>query len=142
MIGVATKPNDVTTDASPAKAASSRAMTIAYTLWLIAAVGLMTFGAMCIFASNATIYARVLGGIFVVAAAGVGLLAGKARDGEPRWQRAAVALSLTFALFQIVVVILADFQFWYLLLGAIVLLVAGTLVYRTNVDNWVQSAGK
>jgi hypothetical protein len=110
-------------------------MTAAYIIWLLAAIALMFFGGACIFAGNTTAAWRAIGAIFLAAAAGVAVLAGKARQGDPRFQRAAVALSMTFGLLQIAFVLLTGY--WALLVTGVALLVAAYLCYRTNVDHWV-----
>lgn len=118
----------------------TRGETAAYTLWLLCAIALIFFGAACIFASNATGLSRATGVIFVLGAAAMGALAGKARQREVRFQRAAVALSMTFGLLQLAFIIVS--HFWALVVTAIAMLVAAYLWYRDNGDEWVQQAGK
>jgi len=118
-------------------------MTAAYTLWLLAAVALIFFGAAFVFANNFTNKdnARVFGVVLAIAGAAVGVLAGKARQGDVRFQRAAVALSMVLGLLLIAVVILAPGWGYFLIVG-IMLLVAAFLTYRANVDRWFPGAEK
>jgi peptidoglycan/LPS O-acetylase OafA/YrhL len=138
-IGVATKSNKESKGVSPTPR-MTRGETAAYTLWLLCAIALIFFGAACIFASNATGLSRATGVIFVLGAAGMGALAGKARQREVRFQRAAVALSMTFGLLQLAFVIVS--HFWALVVTAIAMLVAAYLWYRDNSDEWVRQAEK
>jgi hypothetical protein len=70
----------------------------------------------------------------------MGALAGKARQGEVRFQRAAVALSMTCGLLQLAFVIVS--HFWVLVVTAVAMLAAAYLWYRDNADNWVRQADK
>lgn len=107
-----------------------RPVTVAFWCWIAAAVLLIT-GGLLPAALNPSLPAVVLGAGAVAALAGLGMAfaAGRTRSGEPRFRRAAIALSLT------VVVVVAVLGVVHLLapvtLLALLPLIAGTVSIRS-----------
>ncbi|NUS44332.1 MAG: hypothetical protein HOQ24_11670 [Mycobacteriaceae bacterium] len=108
---------------------------VGYGLWLFGAALSMFVGLLLVVASGFPPAARGFGVVLIVVAAVLALLATPARRGDVRMQRAAVALSMVFALFQVAAAILGGPAL--LLVAAVVLLAGGLAVYRANADRWV-----
>jgi hypothetical protein len=102
-----------------------RAVTAAFWCWVAASVLLMVGG---LIAATAAIPIMYTGGGVITALAGAGMafLAGRARSGDTRFRRAAVALSLTIV---VLVALLAVFAVVHVLtLLGVLPLIAGTVL--------------
>lgn len=73
-----------------------RPVTIAFFLWLVAAILLVLLGLLLV-SSRYEVpgVVRGLGAVWIAVGLALGWLAGKARSGDPRYRRAAIALTLT-----------------------------------------------
>ncbi|MGV0740839.1 hypothetical protein [Mycolicibacterium sp. XJ870] len=107
----------------------SLAATIGFYFWLVAAVLLMVGGMIAAAVSLPGLDSVVLRGAGVLTAlAGVGMafLAGRSRSGDPRFRRAAIALSLAIV---VIVAVIARFGLVHILtLLAMILLIFGTIL--------------
>lgn len=131
-----------------------RAVSVAYWLWLVAAVLLVLFGLLAVTTSSDEIrrqfvengndpasvdsFVLLLRGIGVgslVVGIVVGLLAGPVRTGDPRFRRALVTLSGVFALLSMATVLLGLTP-GVLLIVPILLVIAAVLVYRPGARDW------
>jgi hypothetical protein len=102
-----------------------RVVTAAFWCWLVAAILLIVGG---LLAASVAVPAVFRGGGVVTALAGVGMafLAGRSRNGDTRFRRAAVALALTIV---VLVALLAVFGVVHVLtLLAVLPLIAGTVL--------------
>lgn len=118
---------------------AGRGMALAYALWLIVAAALVALGLAFVFLAGGSLFDRGFGALLVVLAGALGFLAGKARSGDVRGQRAAVVFSIAFALFQIAAVIIGGPAI--LLLSAILLMVAGGIAFRARTGAWFSGVG-
>lgn len=116
-----------------------RAVTAAFWCWIIAAVLLIVGGSLPA-ALNRSLPAIFLGCGLIAAVAGVGMafVAGRTRSGEPRFRRAAIALSLA------IVVVVSALSLAHLLapitLVALLPLIAGTVAIRSpEAQSWFEA---
>jgi len=129
-------------------------VSIAYWLWLVAAIALFLFGILAASANGDSIrerladldystetadafvlMLRVTGGMSVVVGLAIGFMAGPVRNGHYRFRRALVALSAIFALFQAGAV-LTGISPVILLVVPVLLVAASVLVYRPGAKEW------
>lgn len=108
---------------------------VAYTLYLLGATAFIFFGAMSVAASNAQAVDRVLGTILIVVGAAFGLMAGRSRAGDVRFQRALVALSMTVTLLTLALTIL-NLHAVVLLIASLLTMGGGIIVFRANSETW------
>ncbi|MBU8819239.1 hypothetical protein [Mycolicibacterium goodii] len=112
----------------PARA-KSLVETIGFTFWLVAAVLLMVGGMIAASVSLPGLDTPVFRGVGVliaVAGAGMAFLAGRSRSGDPRFRRAAIALSVAIV---VIVALTARLGVVHILtLIGIVLLIIGTIL--------------
>lgn len=109
--------------------AKSLVETIGFTFWLVAAVLLMVGGMIAASVSLPGLDTPVFRGVGVliaVAGAGMAFLAGRSRSGDPRFRRAAIALSVAIV---VIVALTARLGVVHILtLIGIVLLIIGTIL--------------
>jgi peptidoglycan/LPS O-acetylase OafA/YrhL len=75
--------------------------------------------------------------LFAVAGLGLGYLAGRARLGQRRFRRAAVALALAIAVFLAVFALMSRGPVWLVLM--IVTIVGAVLMMRPSAQEWFDS---
>lgn len=121
-------PSQSSPPSEPARA-HSRVETIGVTFWLVAAVLLMVGGMIAASVSLPGVDTAVFRGVGVliaIAGAGMAFLAGRSRGGDPRFRRAAIALSVAIV---VIVALTARIGVVHVLtLIGIVLLVVGTIL--------------
>jgi hypothetical protein len=110
-----------------------RSVQVAFWSWVAAAVVLVLFG-MWLLASTAPIFTRGVGVILAVAGLAVGYLAARTANGDKRFRRAAVALSLALAVLLALLAILNLRPLW--LIPMVLLLAGAHAATRTSVDPW------
>ncbi|MGW4099907.1 MULTISPECIES: hypothetical protein [unclassified Mycobacterium] len=102
---------------------ASRRATIVFSCWLVGAVLLIAGGMLAVSASppggNAMLY-RGIGALVALAGLGMAFLAGRSRSDDPRYRRAAIALSLAI----VVLVLLTGLNI--LVLVSLLPLIVGT----------------
>jgi hypothetical protein len=113
-----------------------RAVTAAFWCWVVASVLLIVGGLIAASVALPAIY-RGSGVITAVAGAGMAYLAGRSRNGDTRFRRAAVVLSLTIV---VLVAVTAVFGVVHVLtLLAVLPLIAGTvLITRPAASSWAE----
>jgi hypothetical protein len=103
-----------------------RVVTAAFWCWVVASLLLIVGGLIAASVSALPMVYRGVGVITVLAGAGMAFLAGRARSGDTRFRRAAVALSLAIV---VLVAILAVIGVVHMLtLLAVLPLIAGTVL--------------
>jgi hypothetical protein len=103
-----------------------RVVTAAFWCWLVAAILLIVGGLLAASVAALPMVYRGGGVITALAGAGVAFLAGRSRNGDTRFRRAAVALALTIV---VLVALLAVFGVVHALtLLAVLPLIAGTVL--------------
>ncbi|MFD1815042.1 hypothetical protein [Rhodococcus gannanensis] len=131
-----------------------RLVDVAYWLWLVAAGLLVLFGLLALTASGDTLRTsfveagaepdvadslvtllRGTGVLGIAVGLGTGALAGPVRAGHAGFRRAEVALSGVYAVIQVLSVAVGVGQ-PQMLLCALLMVVAGVLVYRPSVRDW------
>lgn len=121
-------PSQSSPPSEPARA-NSLVETIGFTFWLVAAVLLMVGGMIAASVSLPGVDTAVFRGVGVliaIAGAGMAFLAGRSRSGDPRFRRAAIALSVAIV---VIVALTARIGVVHILtLIGIVLLIAGTIL--------------
>jgi biotin transporter BioY len=116
-----------------------RVVDTAFWTWLAASV-LLVLGGLLIATSTGNIPGlfRGMGGLFAVAGFAMGYLAGRTRQGDKRFRRATVALTLAL---MILVTLFALSTMGFLWLVIIVLLItAATLAMRPVATEWFDAA--
>jgi peptidoglycan/LPS O-acetylase OafA/YrhL len=126
---------------SPAPPSRPRIVEGAFWLWLVASIMLVSFGLLqATSRGDIPVFLRGAGVIWILAGAAMGYLAGRTRRGDPRFRRAAVALSLA------VVLLLALFSVmtlgWIWLVIMILTMVAAALVMRPSAAAWFDQGGQ
>jgi hypothetical protein len=113
-----------------------RVVTAAFWCWVVASVLLIVGGLIAASVALPAIY-RGSGVITAVAGAGMAYLAGRSRNGDTRFRRAAVVLSLTIV---VLVAVTAVFGVVHVLtLLAVLPLIAGTvLITRPAASSWAE----
>jgi hypothetical protein len=113
-----------------------RVVTAAFWCWVVASVLLIVGGLIAASVALPAIY-RGSGVITAVAGAGTAYLAGRSRNGDTRFRRAAVVLSLTIV---VLVAVTAVFGVVHVLtLLAVLPLIAGTvLITRPAASSWAE----
>jgi hypothetical protein len=102
-----------------------RVVTTAFWCWVVASV-LLIVGGLIVAAASLPPLSRGGGVITGLAGAGMAFLAGRSRTGDPRFRRAAVALSLAIVVLMPLVVMFGVVHVLTLL--AVLLLIAGTVL--------------
>jgi hypothetical protein len=104
-----------------------RAVTAAFWCWVVAAILLIIGGLIAASVGLPPVY-RGAGVLTAIGGAGMAFLAGRTRNGDPRFRRAAVALSLAIV---VLVALFAVFGVVHMLtLVAVIPLIAGTVLIR------------
>jgi nucleoside permease NupC len=102
-----------------------RVVTAAFWCWLVAAILLIVGGLLAASVALPAVF-RGVGVVTALAGAGMAFLAGRSRNGDTRFRRAAVALALTIV---VLVALLAVFGVVHVLtLLAVLPLIAGTVL--------------
>jgi hypothetical protein len=112
-----------------------RVVTAAFWCWLIASILLIVGGLLAASVSIPAVF-RGAGVVTALAGAGMAFLAGRSRNGDTRFRRAALALALTIV---VLVALCAVFGVVHVLtLIAVIPLIAGTvLMTRPAASSWV-----
>jgi hypothetical protein len=112
-----------------------RVVTAAFWCWLAASILLIVGGLLAASISLPAVF-RGAGVVTALAGAGMAFLAGRSRNGDTRFRRAALALSLTIV---VLVALCAVFGVVHVLtLVAVIPLIAGTvLMTRPAASSWV-----
>ncbi|KWX23693.1 hypothetical protein H7J87_07200 [Mycolicibacterium wolinskyi] len=117
------------TPSSPPPPQRSLVTTVGFCFWLVAAVLLMVGGMIAASVSLPgldTLVFRGTGVLTALAGIGMAFLAGRSRSGDPRFRRAAIALSLAIV---VIVALTARFGVVHILtLFGVVLLIIGTIL--------------
>ena len=111
-----------------------RIVTIGFVLWALAAVLLIAAGLALALSVAAMGFYRGAGVLSVLAGIGLGFLAGRARLGDARFHRAAVALSLVLVVLLAVFSVLSHGLVWRLIM--ILVIVAAALMVRPSARDW------
>jgi len=120
-----------------------RSVTVAFWLWLVSVV-VMVFDGLFVLTFDyqvPAIFPRVSGGILIVTGVALGYLAGKTRQGDWRFARATVALSLALVVFLSFMLVTKTLG---LILAPVVvfLIIAAGLVMRTaTASAWFAAHG-
>ncbi|MFN3003192.1 hypothetical protein [Mycolicibacterium wolinskyi] len=117
------------TPSSPPPPQRSLVTTVGFCFWLVAAVLLMVGGMIAASVSLPgldTLVFRGTGVLTALAGIGMAFLAGRSRSGDPRFRRAAIALSLAIV---VIVALTARFGVVHILtLFGVILLIIGTIL--------------
>ncbi len=105
----------------------------AFWVWVVAGILLVTFGLLAAIASAAAFF-RGAGVIFALAGLALGFLAGRARGGDSRSHRAAVALAVVLVLLLAVYALLSIGPIWLVIM--VVLIVGTFLAMRPATLAW------
>jgi hypothetical protein len=112
-----------------------RIVTAAFWCWLVASVLLVAFGMLVALSpDNLPVLFRGAGAIFAASGLGLGYLAGRARLGEARFRRAAVALALAIVAMLALFVFMSRGPVWLVVM--IVTLVGAILMMRPAAQDW------
>ena len=113
-----------------------RVVTAAFWCWVVASMLLIVGGLLAASVSLPPVF-RGAGAVTALAGAGMAFLAGRSRGGNPRFRRAALALSLTIV---VLVALLAVFGVVHVLtLLAVLALIAGAvLMTRPAAASWAE----
>ena len=131
-----------------------RPVEVAYWLWLVCAALLVLFGLMSLTASGDAVREQFLahgadpgnvdglvlllrgsGGLALAVGVGIGFLAGPVRAGDPRFRRAAAALSAVYAALQVVALAIGVGRPETLMV-AVGMVASALLVYLRPVSGW------
>ena len=124
---------------SPAPPSRPRPVNLAFWVWLVAAALTAALGLMQL-TQNAPLFFRLIGVVLVVAGLAQGFLTGRARNGDPRFARAATALALaTVVLTAVMLFIFGAGPLALVALAVIMaLLIAGTFyITRPEATTWL-----
>jgi peptidoglycan/LPS O-acetylase OafA/YrhL len=112
-----------------------RAVTIAFFCWLAAAILLILGGLLLVFSNGqAPVFFRGAGVVWIVTGALLSYLAGRARGGDTRFRRAAVALSIALALLLALFAVMSSGLVWLFVL--ILVLVGAVVIMRPAAQQW------
>jgi hypothetical protein len=112
-----------------------RIVTVAFWCWLVASVLLVAFGMLLALSPDPLpVLFRGAGALFAAAGLGLGYLAGRARLGQPRFRRAAVALALAIVVLLALFALMSRGPVWLLVM--IVTMVGAILMMRPSAQNW------
>jgi hypothetical protein len=116
-----------------------RVVEAAFWSWLAGAV-LLVLGGLSIATSNAHIPAffRGAGGLFAVTGFAIGYLAGRTRQGDKRFRRATVALTLALTVLVTLFALSTMGLIWLLVI--VLLITAATLAMRPAASDWFDTA--
>ncbi|MCX2933230.1 hypothetical protein ORI20_23440 [Mycobacterium sp. CVI_P3] len=112
-----------------------RVVSIAFWCWLAAAILLIMGGLLLVFSqAHVPVVFRGAGVLWILSGALLSFLAGRARNGDTRFRRAAVALSLALTVALALFAVLTSGVVWLFVL--VLLMVAGVLVMRPSAQQW------
>lgn len=112
-----------------------RVVAIAFWCWLAASILLILGGLLLAFSqAPVPVFFRGAGVLWVVVGALLSYLAGRARSGDTRFRRAAVALSIALAVLLALFSVMTSGLVWLFVL--ILVLVAAVLVLRPAAQQW------
>ena len=111
-----------------------RVVTVAFWLWTLAAVLLIAAGLSSLLSEALIGFYRYAGVLWLVAGIGLGFLAGRTRQGDARFRRAGVALSLALVLLLAVFSLMSQGLIWLPIM--IVVMAAAVLMMRPSAQDW------
>jgi peptidoglycan/LPS O-acetylase OafA/YrhL len=112
-----------------------RIVSIAFWCWLAAAILLILGGLLLVFSQGpAPVFFRGAGALWIVSGALLSYLAGRARGGDTRFRRAAVALSIALALLLALFSVMTSGLVWLFVL--VLVIVAAVLILRPSAQQW------
>jgi peptidoglycan/LPS O-acetylase OafA/YrhL len=114
-----------------------RVVSAGFWCWAAAAVLLVAFGLLLAFSPDSlpTLF-RGMGGLFAAAGLGLGFLAGRARLGDARFRRAAIALSLAIVVILALFALYSRGPIWLLIM--ILTMVGAVLMMRPPAQEWFE----
>ena len=124
---------------SPAPPSRPRPVNLAFWVWLVAAALTAALGLMQL-TQNAPLFFRLIGVVLVVAGLAQGFLTGRARNGDPRFARAATALALATVVLNAIMLFMFGAGPLALIALAVImaLLIAGTFyITRPEATTWL-----
>jgi hypothetical protein len=110
-----------------------RSVDVAFYAWTAAGIVLVLLG-MILVTSNVPMFFRGVGFILMIVGLAQAYLGSRARGGDKRFRRAAIALALTFSVLLIVLVFIYVRLLW--LLPMILLMVGAYGASRPSADEW------
>jgi peptidoglycan/LPS O-acetylase OafA/YrhL len=112
-----------------------RVVTVAFWCWVVASVLLVAFGMLLALSSqDLPVLFRGAGALFALSGLGLGYLSGRARLGQPRFRRAAVALALAIVVILALFALMSRGPVWLLVM--IVTMVGAVLMMRPSAQDW------
>lgn len=112
-----------------------RIVTVAFFCWLAGAILLMLGGLLIVFSqAPVPVFFRGAGVLWIVAGALLSYLAGRARSGDTRFRRAAVALSIALAVLLALFSVMTSGLVW--LFALVLVIVPAVLVMRPAAQQW------
>lgn len=114
-----------------------RVVTAAFWCWVCASVLLVAFGLLLASSEDdvPTLF-RGVGVLFALAGLGLGYLAGRARLGDRRFRRAAVALALAVVVLLALFALISRGPIW--LLAMVLAMVGAVLIMRPSAHQWYE----
>jgi peptidoglycan/LPS O-acetylase OafA/YrhL len=113
-----------------------RIVSIAFWCWLGAAILLILGGLLLVFSQGPTpVFFRGAGALWIVSGALLSYLAGRARGGDTRFRRAAVALSMALVLLMALFSVMTTGGLVWLFVLVLVI-VAAVLILRPSAQQW------
>ncbi|BBY59187.1 hypothetical protein [Mycolicibacterium sarraceniae] len=114
-----------------------RVVSMAFWCWLSAAILLLLGGLLTLFSHGPVpVFFRGAGVLWIVSGALLSYLAGRARSGDTRFRRAAVALSIALAVLLALFSVMTRGLVWLVVL--VLVTVAAVLVIRPSAQEWYQ----
>jgi hypothetical protein len=114
-----------------------RVVTAGFWCWAAASVLLVAFGLLLALSPDALpILFRGMGVLFAVTGLGLGFLAGRARLGDARFRRAAIALSLAIVVILAIFALYSRGPIWLLMM--ILTMVGAVLMMRPPAQEWFE----
>ena len=112
-----------------------RIVSIAFWCWLAASILLILGGLLLVFSTGpAPVFFRGAGVVWIVSGAVLSYLAGRARGGDTRFRRAAVALSIALTLLLALFSVMSNGLVWLFVL--VLVIVAAVLMLRPAAQQW------
>jgi hypothetical protein len=114
-----------------------RVVTAGFWCWAAASVGLVAFGLLLALSPDSlpTLF-RGMGALFAATGLGLGFLAGRARLGDARFRRAAIALSLAIVVILAIFALYSRGPIWLLMM--ILTMVGAVLMMRPPAQEWFE----
>ena len=112
-----------------------RIVSIAFWCWLAGAILLILGGLLLVFSHGpAPVFFRGAGGVWIVSGALLSYLAGRARNGDTRFRRAAVGLSVALAVLLALFSVMTSGLVWLFVL--VLVMIGAVLVMRPAAQQW------